>query len=64
MADFHDKVHEDISDQLKALQSIMMDISDRMARIETRAAMFSALAGAASGFLVALAAAVIPVLHK
>lgn len=64
MADFHDKVHEDISSQLKGLQAIMLDISDRMARIETRAAMFSALSGAAAGFIVALAAALIPVVHK
>ena len=53
-ADFHDKVHEDISTQLGTLSGLVLAMTDRIARLEVRVALFSALGGGAAGLIASI----------
>lgn len=52
--DFHERTHDQITTDLKTLQGLTLQVLERLTRVETKAAMFSALAGAVSGLAVSL----------
>ena len=62
--DFHEREHEAISDRLAEGNALLLGLVERMARLETRVAIYSAIGGAAAGLFSSGLIAVIQLIHK